>query len=167
MHFGSLDNPQSETLAWLLPCAFAVARVWVWCVVIQQYFLCCDKQQTEFSNESWNWKRTKRRQTTTGLVKVCLLSLISDNSWLKPTKKRKSHQWRQFSEILTKAGAILQGIHSLSDIFVWMCFYFLNIKCQADEFLGSETNPLSRASRRSTFVSCVQDVACSVLVNFQ
>ena len=70
-----LGHPQSETLAWLLPCAFAVARVW--CMVIQQYFLYCDKQQTEFSNESW--KKTKRRQTTTGLVKVCLLSLISDN----------------------------------------------------------------------------------------
>ena len=56
-------------------------------MVIQQYFLYCDKQQTEFSNDSS--KKTKRRQTTTGLVKVCLLSLISDNSWLKLTKKRK------------------------------------------------------------------------------
>ena len=54
-------------------------------MVLEQYFLYCDKQQTEFRNESW--KRTKKRQTTTGLVKVCLLSLISDNSGLNPTKK--------------------------------------------------------------------------------
>ena len=58
-------------------------------MVIQQYF-CTAINNTEFSNESW--KKTKRRQTTAGLVKVCLLSLIADNSWLKPTKKRKSHQ---------------------------------------------------------------------------
>ena len=51
------------------------------------FFAHCDKQQTEFSNESW--KKTKRRQMTMGLVKVCLLSLISDNSRLKLTKKAK------------------------------------------------------------------------------
>ena len=52
--------------------------------------------------------------------KVCLLSLISDNSGLKLTKKSSVFE----TIFRTKADAILQGIYSLSDIFVWMCFIF-------------------------------------------
>ena len=65
-----------------------------------------------------------------------------------------------------KAGAILEGIYSLSNIFVWMCFYFLNIKGQANEFLGSETEFRYHVLLEEEHLCCVQDVATSVLVNF-